>query len=84
MRDLTLSVDSLPHAKVIVGVGDVESSYFLQVAPCIDSYYHKDLPALMVLVQYIVQCEGPMWCQIRGLGLSYNYRLLIVSFFSAD
>lgn len=74
MTDYILPLEASPHRKVMVGVGDVESAYFLQVVPSLSSYHDEDLPALMVLIQYLTQCEGPMWCQIRGLGLSYHYR----------
>ena len=82
MTDYILPLDANPYQKVIVGVGDVESAFFLQVVPSISSYHHEDLPALMVLIQYLTQCEGPMWCQIRGLGLSYSYRWAGLFFFS--
>ena len=82
MMDYILPLEASPHKKVIVGVGDVESAYFLQVVPSLSSYHDEDLPALMVLIQYLTQCEGPMWCQIRGLGLSYHYRWAGLFFFS--
>lgn len=63
---------------VIVGVGSVESSYLVQVVPCVNSYLQEDLAAIKVFIQYITQLEGPMWRQIRGLGLSYHYSMYTV------
>lgn len=58
---------------MLVGVGGVESSFLLQSVPCIRSYDHPDLPAIMVFIEYLIALEGPMWRQIRGMGLAYHY-----------
>uniref|UniRef100_A0A224ZBQ4 Zn dependent peptidase n=1 Tax=Rhipicephalus zambeziensis TaxID=60191 RepID=A0A224ZBQ4_9ACAR len=65
---------SLPR-DVITSVGSVESAFLTQCSPSLSSYTSPDLPPLLVLIQYLVQLEGPMWRQIRGQGLSYNYDL---------
>ena len=72
--EYVLPVAEAEKKSVIVGVGSVESSYLVQVVSCVNSYLHEDLPAIRVFIQYLTQLEGPMWRQIRGLGLSYHYR----------
>ncbi|XP_030845247.1 uncharacterized protein C05D11.1-like [Strongylocentrotus purpuratus] len=61
----------------IVGVGSVESAFFVQTIPCVDSFEHPDLPAVMVYMESLCALEGPMWRQIRGLGFAYHYSMYI-------
>lgn len=75
--DYVLSVDGVSSKRVIVGIGSEESAYLYLAVPSIAAYHDPDLPALMVLLQYLTQCEGPMWRQIRGLGFSYSYSMMI-------
>ena len=72
--DFLLPRDAGPGCGQIVGVGSVESAFLIQTAPCLSDYKHADVPAIMAYIQYLTQLEGPMWRQIRGLGLSYHYR----------
>jgi len=64
------------HGK-IVGVGSVESSFLFQATRCIDSYDHPDLAPLMVFLECLTTLEGPIWRQVRGLGLSYGYAMRV-------
>lgn len=72
-----LALPSSISYSCIVGVGSVESSYLVQSTRCIDSCKHPDYPALIILISYLSQVEGPFWCVIRGTGLSYNYDLML-------
>lgn len=71
------SDEMCPERSIIVGVGSVESNYLIQTAPGIRNFQDPDIPALRVCLSYLTQLEGPMWKQIRGLGLSYSYSLYI-------
>ncbi|XP_056630340.1 uncharacterized protein C05D11.1-like [Diorhabda sublineata] len=66
-----------PKQGCIVGMGCLESSFFLQSTKSISSYDNPDLPALMLYLQYLTQCEGPLWKQIRGKGFAYGYSMMI-------
>lgn len=60
----------------VVGMGSVESSFLLQAIPSIRDFMHKDLPSVMLFLQYLTQLEGSMWKKIRGKGFAYAYSLV--------
>lgn len=60
---------------LIAGVGSVESNFMQQTVESLHNWTDSDIPALMVAIQYLTQMEGPMWKQIRGVGLSYHYNI---------
>ncbi|XP_060600571.1 uncharacterized protein C05D11.1-like [Ruditapes philippinarum] len=66
------------HKSVVVGVGSIESSFLIQAVDCVKSPVDEDLAAIMVFIQYLTQLEGPMWRQIRGLGLAYHYSMYVL------
>ena len=54
----------------------IESNYLRIIGPSIDDAEHKELPALLVGIEYLTALEGPFWRRIRGKGFSYSYSLL--------
>eukprot|EP00112_Aurelia_sp_Birch-Aquarium-sp1_P017903 Seg42.13_Seg42.8 transcript_id=Seg42.13_Seg42.8/GoldUCD/mRNA.D3Y31 product="putative protein C05D11.1" protein_id=Seg42.13_Seg42.8/GoldUCD/D3Y31 len=64
-------------ASKIIGIGAVESSFFYQSSPCITSYNDPDYAPLLILIEYLCALEGPLWRQIRGLGLAYHYSMSV-------
>ncbi|XP_050435416.1 uncharacterized protein C05D11.1-like isoform X2 [Adelges cooleyi] len=71
----TLPVAQCVNRACIVGMGSIESSFFVQITDCINDFNHPDLPALLVFLQYFTQLEGPMWRKVRGLGYAYSYSI---------
>ncbi|XP_043275299.1 uncharacterized protein C05D11.1-like [Venturia canescens] len=65
--------EEVPVQGCVLGLGGIDSAYFAQCTKAINDYDHPDLAPLLVCLQYLAQLEGPMWKQIRGLGLSYSY-----------
>lgn len=57
---------------VIVPMATVESSSTMLVGKSVESYYHPDLPAMMVARAYMDAVEGPFWTAVRGTGLAYT------------
>eukprot|EP00741_Cyanophora_paradoxa_P002772 tig00000630_g2692.t1 len=62
-----------PRPGLLVALGAVESSFVAQAAAGPAGFDDPDLPALLVLLEYLTTMEGPLWKQIRGQGLSYSY-----------
>lgn len=62
----------------VKGMSSIESSYLQQSTASINNYLHEDVPALLTAIQYFTQLEGPMWREIRGKGLAYNYRISLI------
>jgi len=55
--------------------GSCESAYLARSVSAISSATDDNLPALLLFLQYLTQCEGPLWRQIRGAGLAYGYNM---------
>lgn len=54
LRDLARSN---PVQSQIVGVAGVESNFLALMTPCVSSYSHPDLPAIMVFMEYLKALE---------------------------
>ncbi|XP_052223206.1 uncharacterized protein C05D11.1-like isoform X7 [Dreissena polymorpha] len=75
--DYVVPISECKTPSVIAGLGSVESAYLIQGVSCVKSHLHEDLAPIMVYIQFLIQMEGPMWRQIRGLGLSYHYSMYV-------
>lgn len=42
---------------LVAGVGGVESNFLIQSVPCVRSYNHQDLPAILVFIEYLCALE---------------------------
>ncbi|XP_044752458.1 uncharacterized protein C05D11.1-like [Coccinella septempunctata] len=60
----------------IIGMGCLESSFFIQSARTITDPEDPDVPALNLFLQYLTQAEGPIWKQVRGKGFAYGYSMV--------
>lgn len=60
----------------VVGLGCVESCFLIHASSSINDFNDKNLPALMLYLQYLTQLEGPLWKLIRGQGYAYGYNVV--------
>ena len=60
---------------LIAGVAGVDSSFLLQETQLNLEEGSMEICALDVLFSCLSMLEGPLWCEIRGAGLSYGYGL---------
>ncbi|KAF8357595.1 hypothetical protein PRIPAC_92590, partial [Pristionchus pacificus] len=63
---------SFTGKELIVPLGSCESSFMIQNTPFPVDWNSEVLPAVMLLTQYLSQCEGPLWKSVRGNGLAYG------------
>ncbi|CAB3402179.1 unnamed protein product [Caenorhabditis bovis] len=61
----------------LIGVGGSESSFIIQTALMDAEWNSESLLPTMVFGQYLSQCEGPLWCAIRGTGLAYGANIYV-------
>ena len=78
IKQFRLSPPSSTHG-LISGVAGVDSGFFLQQIPLDIKENLVEVCALQVLFSCLSMIEGPLWCEIRGAGLSYGYGLAYAS-----
>eukprot|EP01125_Pyxidicula_operculata_P006346 TRINITY_DN2202_c0_g2_i3.p1 TRINITY_DN2202_c0_g2~~TRINITY_DN2202_c0_g2_i3.p1 ORF type:complete len:714 (+),score=176.41 TRINITY_DN2202_c0_g2_i3:1308-3449(+) len=64
-------------SKYILGLTSVESSYLSVTSPAPKRFDHRDIPAILVVIEYLTRMEGPLWKEIRGAGLSYGFDMYL-------
>lgn len=87
LTENALKCSTNPKKGLIFGLSSTESSYLYQTCVGIREFNHKDIAALLVLIEYMIAVEGPLvsffsvvltlqWKRIRGKGLSYYCKYL--------
>ena len=59
----------------IIGLASEESSHLIRVTHGVSEFNHPDLAVMLVLIEYLMAMEGPMWRELRGTGLAYSATL---------
>ena len=60
----------------VINIVPTDESSYLKLSLSLDvSYVHPDYLAVLLFAEYLGQCEGPLWKQIRGQGFAYTYSL---------
>lgn len=73
---LILDPNKDSNRSCVVALGCIESSFLCQTTPCVRDFSDKNFAPILVFLQYLTQPEGPLWRQVRGLGLSYGYSIV--------
>lgn len=56
----------------VVGMGTVESSFLSISSPGVADFNDDDLPAVLLHIKYLSQCEGPIYKKIRSSSYGYE------------
>ncbi|GMT19976.1 hypothetical protein PFISCL1PPCAC_11273, partial [Pristionchus fissidentatus] len=66
------TAESFTGKEIIVPLGSCESSFMIQNTPFVCDWNSEVLAPVLLLTQYLSQCEGPLWKSVRGNGLAYG------------
>ncbi|KAK4531754.1 hypothetical protein CCYA_CCYA09G2611 [Cyanidiococcus yangmingshanensis] len=65
----------IPRLGLVAGVDGIDSSFAEIIANGPSDFQDADYPLYLVLFELLGALEGPLWHDIRGLGLAYGYDL---------
>lgn len=75
-KDLTSKLGANPSRHItVLHMPAIESSFTFHVTQGPSAFDDPDIPALMVLNEYLTTMEGLFWKQVRGNGLAYGASL---------
>ena len=60
---------------VVVGLGAIESSFLYTVTRGLPGFGDPDTAPLLVATELLCAIEGPLWVNVRGLGLAYGFSM---------
>lgn len=69
------SVASPSREATVLVMSAIESSFLSCASRGIPGFNHADTAPLLVACEILTAIEGPMWNEIRGLGLAYSFSL---------
>jgi len=66
--------NQFPRKAQVMGLSGAENSTLMMCTRGVGAF-DDDLPALLVVIEFLTALEGEFWVKIRGNGLSYSYNL---------
>lgn len=71
----TWSLKNKPNRAI--SVGGTEAAFLYQKCEFSEDWKGPTIMETLLLIQYLTQCEGPLWNAIRGKGLAYGANIYL-------
>jgi len=57
----------------VLSMAAIESSFLFAACKGLPGFGHEDTAPMLVAIELLCSIEGPMWREVRGLGLAYSF-----------